>query len=640
MSVSPGIGADRGSLLAIAAGLLLLLISLMGLSLVPQGPFEFAYFPFTPDPLPFAPMRGFTAEQLAEHLLRVLLATPALLLLGWGLTRLRGVALPRLDRAAHQNLALVVSLASLAYMGWLLLFIYQGRAITDDELTYSMQAMVLAEGRLARPEPHLHFTELFTILTRAGFTGKYLLGEPLLQLPGVLLGLPGLMHLPLTALTLWLCYRTMRLCADTIVACWTVILLAASPMLLYTTPTGQSQASALFCITLAGYGYALVKYRCAFWGVTLLGMGVGFGMTVRPQTAAPVGTVLVLAALWELARRRRVAPGLLLLALLALWAASILLYNQALTGSPLTLPWYLVEPIERFGFGQVWKTSTYEHSAWAALQNLGVVAVRFNAWWLGWPSSLLLLWLWLRNGRPTAGAWVWIWAALAVILFESFYYSSGISDTGVAYHFELILPAAVLGANTIRQGLASAPRAWTMLLVVQFCVGGVAFIWYHNGRVGRLVQTIHHDSDAALARITSRPAMLLYDVHPSESMKVGWVFNAFPRRWRSSYDDVVTYPRPPGHRLQAYLDHHQDRSCWYYRRHPRSGEAQLFRCEQAWQLLRRPFVMRKGDHFLALTSTAQRLGWYDPWKARRERLTKEISMEFKSPPRPVEGNKP
>ena len=202
--------------------------------------------------------------------------------------------------------------------------------------------------------------------------------------------------------------------------------------------------------------------------------------------------------------------------------------GEALTGSPFILPWFMLEPVERYGFGQVWDFSAYRHTPWTALQNLGVLAVRFNAWWLGWPSGLLLLWLWWRNGRPLDGALVWILAGAAILLFQSLYYSTGVSDTGVTYHYELLLPAAVLGANAIRQGWRAAPRFTSALLVVHFAAGTAGFLWFHAGRLGRLADAIHQDADAALARV-QRPALLLYDVHCSRCVRVGWVLSCFPR---------------------------------------------------------------------------------------------------------------
>ncbi len=604
---------DRRTIGLLASGLLLLLAATTGLMLIPQGPSEFGYYPFTPEPLPFASARGFTFEQLCEHGLRILLATPGLLLLSVGLARLvRGQ--PALTPSSHRRLALAVSLLALCFVAWAMFFLFDGRAIVDDELTYRDQAAVLLEGGLGRAGPPLWFVEPFTISTRVGYTGKYPFGEPLLQIPGLLVGLPGVLHLPLAALTLLLVFYALRPAAGSTVASWTVVLLALSPTFLYTTPTGQSMASSLFLVALAGFGHACIAYRRRPWlGALLLGTAVGFGMTVRPQSMMPMGTVLVAAALIHLWRGRRLAAAGALLLVLAGWAALILLYNEALSGSYLTLPWYLFKPVDRYGFGQVWDFTRYIHTPLTALENLGVMALRFNAWWLGWPSGLLLLWLWLRNGRPLDGALIWLAAGAAVLAFQFPYYSAGgITDTGVYYHYELLLPAAVVGANAVRQGFVTAPRLTVILLVVHFGVGTTEFLWYQGSRLQRLISGIHDAPDAALAQV-DKPALLLYDVHCSECTKVGWMLGCFPRRYRARDDAVLTYPRPPGDRATRLIRQFSDRSCWYYRRNPDTGKAELHRCQDARGLIFRPHAVTSDDACLVYRSTAQAMGLYDPW---------------------------
>ncbi len=605
---------SRRSAYCVLAGLLLLICAQAGVYSIPQGPSEFAYAPFTPAPMPFSPMRGFTVEQLADHLFRVLLATPGLLLLVFGLRgalRARPLTIPA---SLHPRLALLASALSLGFMAWLLFFVLRGRAIIDDELAYRMQAMLLADGLLGRTEPALPFLDMFSIRSLAGVTAKYYPGEPLVQLPGSLLGYPALCHLPLAAATLLLLYRAVKLQAGATVASWAVILLACSPMFVFSTPTGQSVSTSLFSVVLAAYGYTLISHRRPWPGALTLGMAVGFGMTVRPQAMAPVGLVLVVAALALLLSRRRPAPAAALVATLAAWAALMLAYNEAITGSLSTMPWAMIKPVEQYGFGAVWEISSYRHTLLTALENLGVVLVRFNAWWLGWPSSLLLVWLWFRFGRALDGAVVWLFAGLAVVVFELGYYSTGVSDTGPVYHFELLAPAAVLGANALRRGFVSAPRLTALVLAVNFVLGAAPFYTYQTQRVWRLVDAIHADTDSLLERV-ERPSVLYYDVRCSETLEVGWIHTQFPRRLRSPRDEIIAYPRPAVKDIDAHLAHFKDRSCYYYRRNPHSGKPELYRCDEARRLMRRPYSDTTNQYCLSLKSTAEILGWYDPWKA-------------------------
>src|SRR5260221_11248052 len=104
--------------------------------LEPHGAFEFAYAPGVPVPPPYGAMRGFTYEQLWGHVRRICLLGPGLVLFIWGLKSYLSLRPPR-------DMGLVVKLAAglcLAVTAGVMLLILRGRAITDDELAYAMQA--------------------------------------------------------------------------------------------------------------------------------------------------------------------------------------------------------------------------------------------------------------------------------------------------------------------------------------------------------------------------------------------------------------------------------------------------------------------------------------------------------------------
>jgi len=61
----------------------------------PHGAFEFAYAPFTPAPLPYSAMRGFTYEQLWGTCGGISLLGPALPLFCWGLLGYVKLGAPR-----------------------------------------------------------------------------------------------------------------------------------------------------------------------------------------------------------------------------------------------------------------------------------------------------------------------------------------------------------------------------------------------------------------------------------------------------------------------------------------------------------------------------------------------------------------
>ncbi|MCP4251758.1 MAG: hypothetical protein GY778_32400, partial [bacterium] len=265
--------------------------------------------------------------------------------------------------------------------------VLDGRAIVDDELVYRQQAELLASGRLTETSVPPWGWEVFTIwakLPSGGFgaTGKYLFGEPLIQIAGTWFGLPALLHLLLAPLALWAWYRVVDADAGDRVAFWATILVAVSPMFILTNALALSHTTTLTCLILAGLGLQWASGQRPMAGALLCGTALGFCLTVRPQVVVPMGMVLGLATLYRLFRRRHFAAVVALVASGSLWLVLIALYNRALSGSPFKLPWYLFQPIERFGFGNVGGIE-FVYTPWAAVENLVVSAVRFNGWWLG-----------------------------------------------------------------------------------------------------------------------------------------------------------------------------------------------------------------------------------------------------------------
>ena len=389
-------------------------------------------------------MLGFTDDQAMRHIFRVLILGPALAAIAVALSD-RVWRLP--ERLAVR--AGVVSLLGMAGMVGVL----RGRALVVDELTYRMQALLYAGGRLGdRTMPPWHAgTEPFTIITRAGFTGKYLPGEPLVQLWGALVGLPALAHVPVAALTLWAFHRSLAAFARETRELATA-LLAISPMFVLTGATGLSHTTSLACVTLALLGLTFVREGAAVCGAAIAGSALGFGLLVRVQSVAPFGGVLGLWTLASLVRARRWDGVAVLLLTGGLGVAAILAYDGAISGDPLRLPWFLFRPVEHYGFGEVFSEGpSWEHTPGQAVVNLVVTAIRFNGWWLGWPlgAAMLVPVVALRRPGDVGRLAPLLAASAGLLLFNLGYYSTGVSDTGPVYAFELLLPASLLGAGAL-----------------------------------------------------------------------------------------------------------------------------------------------------------------------------------------------
>ena len=617
-----------GSMLAGILGILCLAVYGWLEQQLPRGPQEFAYFPYMTDPLPFAPMRGFTFEQLFRHVLRTFVLGPGLLCLAIAVAGGWRVRLP--GPQARRTLLIGVVGASLVVTAMVMAVVLKGRAIVDDELVYRQQAELLASGRLVENNVPPWGWEVFTMWTRAGATGKYLPGEPLIQIPGTFLGLPALLHLLLAPLALWGWHRYVRREVGGEVALWATVLIAASPMFMLTNALALSHTTTLTCLIFAGLGHQLTQGDRPVRGAILTGTALGFGLLVRPQVVVPVGLVIGLTTLYQLLRRRQNLAVAALIGSGSLWLTVIMAYNQALSGNPLTLPWYLFKPLERFGFGHVGGVE-FEHSLWSAIENLGVVAVRFNGWWLGWPLSLGLIFAWLILGRPRAGAQLWLLGCAALMLLNLPYYSTGISDTGPIYYFELLLPAAILGAHAIVRAHARWPVLTSAVLIVHFVLGTTSFVGENVARLDRLVTTIHAASEAVLEQLEP-PALLIHENHWTESRRAGWVWS-FPARFRNESDPIVTYPRGPAQFLPGLLKRYEYRECWYYRVNPTTSQQELYRCQDAMELM----LKKRGEGpTLRIVPTAERLGLISPEDTyfMRSRRQKAQAASPANPPAP------
>jgi hypothetical protein len=564
-------------------------------------------------------MRGFTYEQLWGHVARGALLGPALLLLTLGLARLR----PLSFRATPERVAWLASGVGLGVTAVTMLGVLRGRAIQDDELVYHMQATILGEGRLSMPGLGFVPSDVFSIATRLGYTGKYLPGEPLVQILGVAVGVPALLHLPLLALTLWAWFQAVRLRAGERFAGAATAALALSPMVMLTAASGLSETTSLCMAALAGLGLEWARGKRTVAGAVLAASAVTFGLATRPQSLVPIGAVLLPAVAWALVSRRAWAALAAFSLVLVAGVGAVGAYNAALSGSPLTLPWFLQCVIERYGFGRVWKYDTFVHTPWTALENVGVVLVRLNAWWLGFPCSLGVLALapWLKPALRAFRDWYVV--ALAIVAFEFAYYSSGGSDTGSLYHHELVLPGSLLAAGVAEAALSRARSLFQTAVAVHLGLGTAVFVGEQVLRLERLVTTIHADSDAALARVVA-PALVFHETRQSETRIAGWVFDTFPRRYRGHGAAVVTFPNAVPALRARVLAEYPGRHCYYYRRDPETEAAVLSRCEDARSLMDR--VPWEDDRRpLWLQPTAYKLTSYDPLHENARRRARDAT---------------
>ncbi len=413
----------RRTVVAGTAGVLLAALAVCALAAIPRAG-EFHYR--NPSggnalwPVPFAPLNGFTPQQLASHVARAVLLFPACVLIGFAIRTWR----PRIVSTRSVMWPVVIGALLTTLVA---LFVIRGVPLQDDDATYSMQAELLTRGLIADPAypPSAAFDEPFTIFSRIGMSGMYLFGTPMVLAVGLPIGAPWLGQVLLVALTLWCAHRAAVRDGDERLAWIGTLLLALSPMLTFTSATLLSQPAAL-----AGIAAGVLGARVGNWrGGLLVGTGIGFAFAARPQMATPAGIALAALYGW---RDRRMLGGAIIAGIP--WLLAVVAYDQALTGNPWHLPRFLYTgELERYGSGTVLRH--YAHTPLKAAALAAVVLVRFNGWALGWPLSLLGAALWFARGRSHRAV-VAPWAAIALVTFayQAAYPSIGTSETGAIYH--------------------------------------------------------------------------------------------------------------------------------------------------------------------------------------------------------------
>ncbi|MEO8030627.1 MAG: hypothetical protein ABJC74_05235 [Gemmatimonadota bacterium] len=228
--------------------------------------------------------------------------------------------------------------------------------VIHDETAYLLQAAMLAHGRMAGPpRPLPEFFEQFQVFASPVLAAKYPPGFALALLPGIWLGLPGLMPVMMIGLSGGLIFALARRLAGSGVAllAWLCWLLAPGSIPFRHLIMSETLTTTLW---LGGW-WALLEWRqqgSARWLVIAAGLGAWCLLT-RPLTGLAYVVPLGIAAITIAARRGWMHQ---LPAAMAVGAGvlSILLWqNRVVTGSWGQTAWThytaVYAPSDHFGFG-------------------------------------------------------------------------------------------------------------------------------------------------------------------------------------------------------------------------------------------------------------------------------------------------
>lgn len=227
-----------------------------------------------------------------------------------------------------------------------------------DEMSYLFQAKLFASGRWTAPPPPIpEFFEQWHLFVVPRYASKYPPGHALLMVPGVWLGLPGLMPVVIGALAGTLVFSIARRLVNGLVAFWTWLLWITVPMVLWLMGSYFSQSTSTL-VWMLGW-YALLRWRddgarSERWLLLVAGCVAWLAFT-RPLTALAYALPVGVYVLWRVARTRRwgslagaMALGTAMLMVIPLWSVKTV-------GSWTTTPYGLYSrmyfPWDAPGFG-------------------------------------------------------------------------------------------------------------------------------------------------------------------------------------------------------------------------------------------------------------------------------------------------
>jgi hypothetical protein len=356
------------------------------------------------------------------------------------------------DRIKRRPDLLVIGAVIVMLMAMFVLIVgvYQGAPITDDEPTYLFIARTLLEGRVINPSPgdETFFHNMFLIFNENGWYGKYPIGHPLLLAIGASLGAVQAVTPFLSAGTLVLTWFVGARMVGRTAATLAVVLLALSPQFVMTGATLLSQPTSTFVMMLGLF--LTLRFEDAP-GPTRAALASGawsFGVLVRPFPGILFLAVVMAFFLWKLFRDQIVTGGRRLGVLLAaalpaiLFAGLFLAVNRLQSGDIATTGYHIP------GTGLPIPAPRGSLIGMAVLGNL----LRQGIWLFGWPLSYLFV-PFARGRRPLTLLWVLLAAVLAYRLLVP---KTFVSATGPTYLMEatpLLALATAAGVLRLRDWL-------------------------------------------------------------------------------------------------------------------------------------------------------------------------------------------
>ena len=359
--------------------------------------------------------------------------------------------------------------------------LFRDFANSGDEYSYQISSWLFAEGKLSVPSPEPRdFFEFNHVVNDGRFYGKYPPGWPALLTPGVLLGVPWIVNLILSAATLAACYAVAKRHFSDEVAAIAMLIALGNPFIVFNSASYFSHTACLLFVTLfLGGALDWLRDPSSKRAPLLMGACAGAAFLIRPYSAVVLmgtaGAVLAARSV-KAGTVKSLGPCLVAFAIPALgFLALHFLYNRFLTGSALQLPFT--------------KYDTSDKPSWPTLAELphrlkihGALRLLQLSVWLPLAPVLAILYALMPRIRSRfPGA---LLALFPAGLFAAYflYRGTGTNQYGPRYLFEGVTALLILAACVI-QGF---PRRRAVLLSAVVLVNAAAFVGYGHYHVQQI----------------------------------------------------------------------------------------------------------------------------------------------------------
>lgn len=379
----------------------------------------------------------------------------------------------------------VVALGVVVAAALVSVLVFEGMPHIDDSVSYMFHARYFALGRpfLDAPPDSAAFPVDEILIDRGRWFGYGFPGWPAVLAIGVRTATPWLVNPCLAGVTVLVAHRLVGSLADRGTANTAILLLAASPWMLFMSGEYMPHPLALCCALLAFLAAVRLREGASIAWTVPAGASLGLLALVRPLDAALAAVLVTLLLAVSAEGRTRISAVPIIAGLSALVAAVVVPYNRLLTGSSRYTPQMMWTDrrwgpgLDRIGFGsdigiRAWPNidPLPGHGAADVVLNLNKNLFITQLDLFGWSfGSLLLCVVALAIARRDALRSPWWWMVGLFVVGYSAYWFSGGPDLGARYWYPAIVGFTVLtvaGAVALARGWARPRGARGVAAVV------------------------------------------------------------------------------------------------------------------------------------------------------------------------------